>query len=482
MLKQLLRDSVFYILPRVVAGAVGIILVPLYSRFLPPAEYGVVDLLSLFSSFISVTVALEIAQGVAIYFAEAQTDEEKSLLASTAFWFSLTAYSLFLVVALIFSAPLSAWLIGSTGTETIFRLGSVSIWLHSIYYLAGVFLRWQLRPRQYALVQVIYTLIYAGSSILLVAVLRTGVIGVVVGQIVGALVGAVLVLRFNRGLYRRVFDRVRLAAMLRFSIPLVPSSLGVIADAYVDRIALRALMTLADIGVYGLGLRIASFINIFMLALQTALSPLVIIRQREPDTPAQLARVFHFFVAAALLVFLGLSLYAPELFALFIAPAYWDAIPLIPWLVPATLLSNMHVFAPGTIIAKRTAIFSAINVGGALLNLALNFALIPLIGIQGPAVATFIAAAAAFLAHLYYNQKYYPVPYQWGRVLPGAAAAAALYLVGSRLILPAAPLIAIKLALLAALAVVVVALRLIAPDDVRRIQQRLTRRFKTASG
>jgi O-antigen/teichoic acid export membrane protein len=153
-----------------------------------------------------------------------------------------------------------------------------------------------------------------------------------------------------------------------------------------------------------------------MVGFQGALTPLVYTHHREPGIPHELARIFRHFAAFALLLSLGLSVFAREILMVITTPEYYAASVVIPLLVPAVLLSGMYIFAPGLGIAKKTGVIATINIGGAVLGVILNFALIPALGIQGAALATLLSSVTIFCTYMVYSQKVYFVPHSWNQL------------------------------------------------------------------
>ena len=78
MLRRFLRDSAIYGLAGILVRSVSLLLVPIYTRILSPTDYGIVDLITLFTAFVGVTVALEIGQSLARYLPDADSNEERS--------------------------------------------------------------------------------------------------------------------------------------------------------------------------------------------------------------------------------------------------------------------------------------------------------------------------------------------------------------------------------------------------------------------
>lgn len=430
MLRQFFKDSAVYGAASVLVRSASLLLVPLYTRVLVPDDYGVIDLLTIATSLIAVTVALEIAQAVARFFPEATDVRQRVGYASTSLWFSIVAYSLVLVGSVVLADPLSAWLLGTDGRAGVFRVAMAATWFTGIFYLVQSQLRYSLQPRQYVVSSVVFSLTSLATSVLFVLVLGQGVVGVFYGQVAGGIVGLAVALRASGDVYRLEFDRVKLAQMLHFSIPLIPSSIGVMVALYVDRIAINELMTIRDVGLFGVGYRLSSLTGLLMVGFVSALTPLIYAHHAEADTPRELARIFRSFVALALVTCLALALFAQDILTIMTTPDYVPGAVVVPLLAPALLLSSMYIFAPGLAILKRTAVISVINVCSAALNTVLNFMLIPTMGIAGAATATLVGSVTVFSANMVASQRLYPVPHDWRRLGSAVLVVVLLYVVG----------------------------------------------------
>lgn len=448
MIRTFAKDSLVYGVATVATRATSLVVVPIYTRFLSPTDYGVIDVLTIAGNLVLLTVALEISQAVARFLPDASS-EERVVVASTALTFSVGAYAVFGIAALLVAPELSTTLVGGVADAGTIRLAVIATCLLGIFQLTSGVLRFQLRASQFAIASFASSLVAIVLGVVLVAVAAAGVDGFFIGQIVGGLVGIALTLAFSPRTYRPIFDRSRFRSMLLFSAPLVPSSIGVFVSLFVDRLAISQLMTVADVGVFGIGYRLASTASLLSLGAQMAVTPLIYARYRDPTTPLALERLFRYFVAAALMFALGLSLFAPEILRVLTTPNYYAGASVVPLLVPALFLANLYVFMPGLGIAKRTAAFAAINLSGAVVNLVLNFLLIPFLGIVGGALATLITAAAVFAAYAVGSQREYPVPHQWGRLAGAAAAISVLYVVVIQFDLGPVALIGVKVGALA---------------------------------
>jgi O-antigen/teichoic acid export membrane protein len=481
MLKALIQDSAAYAIPAFISRGLSFFLVPLYTRVLSPADYGSLDLLMVFASIVNVTIALEVSQGVARFYAGESDPDRKVTYASSAFWFSVGCYTLFGVIALTFSTKLSVWVMGREGLGTAFQIGLLYIWTNAIFCCVQNQFRWELRSKHYAVASLLMTFVTAAGALWLTYILGWKLEGLLWGMVYGSALGVVYGLWHLRRSFRWRFDTTSLREMLTFSAPLVLSGISVIIASYIDRLMINYYLTIDDVGLYGIGFRLASIVGLVMVGFQGALTPLIYTYYREADTPQQLAFIFRVFMAFALLVFSGITLFSYEILALIATPAYYGGAAVVIYLVPATLLAQMYIFAPGIDIAKKTYLILWINFGGAILNTAFNWMLIPQMGIAGAGLATMLGYLGVFSAYMILSQRLYYVPHQWAR-LGAATLITAVVTVAAGNLVEVSPLrLALNVLAICASAAAIVLLGLIRTEELSKVRQILRGRLTSAT-
>jgi O-antigen/teichoic acid export membrane protein len=161
-------------------------------------------------------------------------------------------------------------------------------------------------------------------------------------------------------------------------------------------------------------------------------------------------------------------------------PLYLSAWIVIPVIAGAILFSNMYIFMPGMDIAKKTKYITLINVTAGIMNITLNFLLVPFMGIMGAAVATLCSSVIMFILYAYFSQKFYYVPHQWGRFTAAAFFCAATVLLNisviSSLLMPAYLMLTVK-TILSATAVTAILILLIGALEIRYMKNRLFSSF-----
>lgn len=480
MLRAFLKDSLVYTIPALLSRGLSLFLVPLYTRVLSPADYGSLDLLTVFAGIVNLTIALEISQGVARFYSIESDPRRKTGYASVAFWFTLSCYSVFCILCLSGTRLLAPLILGQPGHDRAFQLGIGYITLNGLFYLLQNQLRWELRSRAFAVTSMLMTVVSACLAAYFSYGLRWGLEGLLLGMLIGSGTAIAASMHLLRQSIRFTFDKALLRQMLGFSSPLVLSGIAVWVSLYIDRIMINHFLSIREVGLYGIGYRVASIASLAMVGFQGALTPLVYTHYREPSTPYQLARIFRFFMATALIMFSGLTLFSGEILHMLTSVSFYGGAAVVVYLVPALLLSNMYIFAPGISIAKKTHFFIWINLGCALLNITLNYLLIPVLGFVGAAVATLLAYLATFATHMILSQRLYRIPHQWLPIGASTALTVLLTLSAGKVMLPPALEWGLKLAVLAALFMTFIPLGLVQSQEIKMGIQ-LIKRISTTS-
>ena len=413
MIKFFVRDALIYTLPSFLSRGIGVFLLPIYTRIASPEELGALDLFLVFGNIVSLTVALEISQGVARFIPELSDFKQRLAYSSTGLYFTLFMYALFFITASIFYVELNHFITGKIEYAQFFQLALVYIALHGFFYYFQNQLRFESNSVGYAIVSVFYAATNLASAFVLGTVYDLGLTAILYSMIVSVLLASLLGLFLLRKSFGLVFKLGPLKQLLKFSILLVPTSTLVFVSLYVDRYMISILLDLESVGHYGVAVRLASAASLVMLGFQMAITPLVYKRYNEPDTPESLAMIFKYFVVFAVFFFLVYSLVAEELLILLTTPEFYLVANVIPLLVLALLFSNMYVFMPGIGIRKKTHLTFLISIVATVINIVLNYLLIPIFGMFGAALATAITYFIFFLCFIFFSQKLYYVPHKW---------------------------------------------------------------------
>ena len=417
MIKVFFKNSLIYTIGTMLTRSISILLIPIYTRYLSPSEYGIIDLFVILTSLISLTIALEIHQAVVRFYQDTTSEKEKMQYVSTAFIFTFFAYLLYLILSFVFSDTFTIWLLDDLAYKNIFLLATGAIFTKGLFYFTHGQLKWQILPRESIIVSIMHVIIVAIVAVYLLVIENMKVESIFIGQIVGNIIGIFISIYYAKKSYNFVFVYKKFKEMVTFSYPLVFSGIAIFVALFIDRIAIKHFLGLDELGIYGLAYRFASITSLVMIGFQSSLSPLIYKHYKEPGTPQNIAKLFNLFIVLALFIVACAILFSKEVIVFMSTKEFYGAAPIVPVLVMAIFFINMYIFVPGLAIAKKTKIVASISVVGALLNIVLNLILIPILGLEGAAYATLISAIIIFIIRVKISQKYYNIPFLWENIL-----------------------------------------------------------------
>ena len=258
MLKRFFKDSLLYSFGGFAAKGASLLLVPVYTQILSPADYGTMDMMKMVAAIALLTVALEVTQAVARFYPESEDKNTKAAYVSTGFWFSLGTYGFFALLGLLFSTPLSEIILDTSSNVIIFRVAILGVFLNGIFRYFKSQLKWQLRSKIFLIASLSALCLDIAATLFCMLNLNMGVLSIFIGQIFASLGGCGVAYFCNRSVYRLQLNIPILKEMLRFSWPLVPSGIGIFISMYTDRLVIKEMLSLHELGVYGIAFRFAS--------------------------------------------------------------------------------------------------------------------------------------------------------------------------------------------------------------------------------
>jgi O-antigen/teichoic acid export membrane protein len=416
MKRQFLKHGLAYGGANAIAGLSTILLVPVYTRTLPPSDYGVVDFVAAMQVLVQICAGLEMTQGLARFYAGAGSDQERQAYASTGLIFLLGSFAVVCASLYLAARLFGGQFLGIAEQSPVLWLALLSIYARILFYALQSQARWELRSNLYSLASVVAVTCTVAAVSYLLLVARLGLGGVFAGLGIGYGAGCLFCLVALRHTYRPTFDADKFQQMLRFSAPLAISSLAIFLASYGDRIIVRSVLGFHDLGIYGIGARVAAVITIVINGFQLGAAPLIYRHYEEPGTPAALAQLMRLFLAAGLLGVVGLASFSIELLTLFTTPEYAAAWRVVPVLALAIVLASLYIFVPGLSVRNMTGRFALVSVATAGVSLLLVAVCLRLFGVVGAALGSLGGAAAGFAMHARFSQQVYRMPLEWRRI------------------------------------------------------------------
>ena len=430
-LRRLAKHSVIYGLGGVVSRILAVLLLPLYTAYLEPSDLGSVGVVVALSAILVTILRGGISSAFFRFYFDSPDPAHRLLVVRTSFWFTMASATVGLAAGLLLAQPI-AELLGLGDQPGLVRAAFVGIWAQMNYEQLTALFRAEERSTAFVAGSLTNIAISVLATVLLVAVFEQGALGVIVGNFIGTLSIYAILLAYRHQTLGLDFDRPLLREMQRFGLPLVPAALALIAINFSDRFFLAHLAGLDEVGVYEMGMRVASAMVLLLTAFRMAWPAFAYSIEDELQARRTYAFVLTYLVLITSWVALALGLLAPWIVRLLSSDSSFDegarVVAILAFAKAA--YAAYIVMAIGVGRARRTQFNWVITGAAALVDIGLNLILVPRYGMFGSAAATAAAFVVLFLGMTWYAQRVYPVPYQWRRVLTVLAVAAGLTVAG----------------------------------------------------
>lgn len=424
-LSGLLSGTLVYGLGGVLQRAVSIVLLPVLTRYLVPAEYGVIAVLDVLATSLVAILSLGFGTSMTVtYFADGSpTRRERTV--STAFWLLSGATGLTLALALPAAGRIASFLVDDAAAARLVALSLVTSALSVLALPFTLRLQFEQRATRQTALSFIAAVLTACLSLLFVVVLGRGVAGLLEGRLLAQ--GAGFLLYLSTFPPRRLagagaIDRATAGELLRLGLPMVPSFATLFVLQQGNRWFLSLFESLDAVGVYSLGTQLGSVVAIGVAAFSTAFTPyFMAFSEHRHEAPATLSRTATWYVfgfgTIAFLVFGG----ARAATMLLAAPPYEPGFRVAgAAAVAQAAIGAYSLFTPPAVFAKEIHYTSVVQAATLVVAVALNFFFIPAWGMMGAALALVLGALARVLFLVLWNRsrgsRYVHIPLDGRRI------------------------------------------------------------------
>jgi O-antigen/teichoic acid export membrane protein len=418
MIRDFLKEGTIYSLAGFLSKGISLMLIPLFTRFFSPTDFGVLDLLYVFSMFFIAVFSFQIGQGMTRFIGETEiSSSRKTHIASTGLFFVCASLLIGSILVLIFrSWILQALNLTHPSYEKTFFLAVISISLNGLFGFFGSHLLALRRKNIYAMTTFLHSLLGILATYYFVIVLQKSINGVFYATI--SIVPLVLLVQlyFLKSEYKLFFRKNLITPLLRYSLPLVPAAIAYVVLSLTDRICINYLLNKTELGIYSVGFKFSFGLSLLISGFSLALSPLIFQFHQDKETPIKLGKMLNGYILIGLVSVGLLSLFAQETVEWFTQLPYYGAASVMPMLYLSVWFTGLHMFSPGMNIAQKNGWIPIISLLSAGINVWLNLWLIPFLGIKGAALATLISSALNYTVLFTISRKYFPFPVEYWKM------------------------------------------------------------------
>lgn len=448
--RELLRHGGVFGLGAILSRLASILLLPLYTHYLSPADYGIIALVDLTTGLLGLAGSAGIANAATREHFRQTSSRELDGVWWTALFMAAGSITVVVATAFIFIAPLARLAFGGEvpGAGVYLSLALPTLWLGTITNVLDSYFRAEKASTFLVSVNTARLVVNILLNVTLLALFHQGVSAVLIGNLItSALVLIVQGWSFVRFRPNVEWNRLLVLPYWRFGWPLVLYWFLSAVMHEADRFILRFFIDLKEVGIYSLAYQMGQGVNTLVIGPFAMIWSVTMYEiAREPDSESTYARVFKHYVAGLSLVLLLASMLVKPILQLIAPPDYASAADIVPIVCLAYLFYSLHDhFKVPALLAGRTVSMIGVVALAAVANVVLNVWLVPRFGGAGAAwtsVLTFVVFSGGGLVQYRRTARYaYPFT-QCATVVCGMSATYVAY----RVLLPATSGIAIQIA------------------------------------
>jgi O-antigen/teichoic acid export membrane protein len=433
MLKTLLRHSSIYLVGDLIRRSISVFLLPFYTRYLTPSDYGLLELLDLAITATVLLLGLSAAGEamIRVYY-EKDNEPQRNAVISSVLWIVLLIGTATSVLGAWAATPLSTILFHGASSELI-RLAFFAMFFGCLCEVLMLYQQLKRRPMIFVGCSVLQTLATIGLNVYFIAYRHMGVWGFVCSKcIVLSIASSVLLFLTVREVSWH-FHRATAHEIVRFGLPLIVGGLATFTIHFSDRFFITRSCTLAELGVYALAYKIGMLVSVLVGAPFNAVWNVTCYAElANPSWRSQFARAFKYLALVSAFGAVGLSLFARPILHLAVPTQYFGAIALVPVIAAAYAIRTLGDFFPSILfIKKQSRLMSGLCGACATVNLGCNLMLIPRFGIQGAAWATLITWLTYFGLCWHFAHRTTPLPIRLRPLLTIAVLTLAILILNS---------------------------------------------------
>jgi O-antigen/teichoic acid export membrane protein len=434
--RKLVKHSTIYAIGNVSRQLIGFVMLPVYTRYLTPADYGVIGLLTFSVSLIEGAFGARLGQAMPKFYFEQEQQRDRNAVISTALLVTAAMSALLTLILFLTRGASAGLLFGTDHYSSVLGLFCFTILINALESQSLVYIQIQALPQFYVTINLIKLVVQFTFNMVFVVYLRWGVTGIAVSSVSSGAIFAV-------GLSVYTFVRAGIRwngplawRMILFSWPLWMAGIASLYISSAGRYYIRIFSSLTDVGFYELGAKFAGILTLLIAQPFTRFWDIERFNHYKKDNNAEIFRgVFEVYAALLVLTGLGISMFSEPVVRIMAGPEFHDAYRAVPFITLSALVHCLTDYCNFSFLVTGktswiTRNFFSTAVGITVLYLIFT----PPFGFVGAAVALLLAETAQFLFMQRAAKKLFDMQVHLRQLFVLIGIAAAGYVVGGVLL------------------------------------------------
>ncbi|CAB1057768.1 hypothetical protein D1BOALGB6SA_2523 [Olavius sp. associated proteobacterium Delta 1] len=404
---KLLGNSAIYMAGNILSQAIAFFALPVFTRYLTKADYGILSYTGSVTSFLLVISTLSLHSFILKYYFERQTEKERKELFGTIFLFLMVFNLALLYIEFQVFPHLLKWFHIQIPFYPYFAIALVINFLQIAPIIPLTYFRVTKKAWGYFWLTSSQAILGILFGLILVIGSDMGVMGRFYGSLYSNIISLIVCIIIIIKVSRISFNFNTIKKSLKFSLPLLPGGFAGIAIASMDRIILERYVSLSQLGIYSVGVTLGTSLLIIVRSFYLAVEPEVYELYNQEGFDEKIVRLKNNLLYVILCIGCIIIIFSREIVSIVASERFYESYTIIPFFVTGTIFRGAEILVGITLFAMNKTIYQPIIVGVALLfNVVGNLIFIPLMGIMGAAFASTLAFMIMLMVSVYITSKF----------------------------------------------------------------------------
>lgn len=397
-----LENFFVYGLGSIISKVIPLIMLPIITSIMSDSKYyGINDMVNLVVSFASAIALMGMYDAMFRLFFENENEDYKKSICSTALFFVITSSVLICLTLILLKNQMMMMVINSTEYNYLFFIIILNIFSSGFLTIVSGPTRMENKRKIFLLTNTLAPILAYGISI---PMLLNGefIYALPLASVISTLIMGLIFYILNRKWFSiKLISLKYLKDMLKIGIPLMPTFVMLWLCSSLDRIMIKSIIGLNDLGIYSVASKIAQISQFIYSAVAMGWQYFAFSTMKDDDQKELITLAIDYILAVSTIMTILVTTFSKEIFVLLAKNSYVNGYILLPYLFFSPLLLLVfQIISSQFVIKKKTYPIPFALILAILINLGLNYLLIPVIGIEGAAISTMIGYLVSIIVIL----------------------------------------------------------------------------------
>lgn len=419
-LKEFLKDASFYGLSNVLGQLIGFFLIPLYTAYLTPDDYGVLTLLGFYALFYSPLSHLGLHGAMFRYIGLAKSKEEEGHITSTALKAVATFSVITTTISFLLLRSLEKLFIDSTDYTDLFILTVITAFFSSLAQFAIAYLRIKRRVKSIFWLNIGNLSFSVILNIILIVVFKMGLSGIVITNAIAAVLFFIAVFWFSKVPFDLKFDGKLLKKLLGYGVPNVPHYMQATVMIIFGQYYLGKTMSSSDLGLYAVAWKFCIPFQAIIGIIQSSWSAykFELVNNVKEDYTRIMSDMLFIMMIGYTLIYVFTSIAGKFVLEMMTAEEFYPASSLVPLLALVPLSNGLYyIFGTGVAFGKHQYYMPIISFFGTFTAVGTALWLVPGLGPVGAAISSSLGWIVMSVGVFIYGQYLFKIDFKTPKLI-----------------------------------------------------------------